>query len=76
MARVTEKIPVKVDDRTIEVVHDGIMPYNEWSNEGKARLHKWVRDGLEEGKTGDWLPFANFESTVAWGDHEYNNKEV
>lgn len=73
MSRIKEtiKISVKVKNQRIEkvvnVFHDGIKPFKDWPKESKQDLKDWVQDGMDQGKTDNWLPFANFEATV-----EYN----
>jgi hypothetical protein len=67
----TIKISVKLENQRIEKVvnveHDGIEPFKEWPNESKQALKEWVQNSINEGKKNNWLPFANFESSV-----EYN----
>lgn len=67
----TIKISVKLENQRIEKVvnveHDGIKPFEEWPNESKQALKEWVQNSINEGKKNNWLPFANFESSV-----EYN----
>ncbi len=64
MSRVKENIKIKYKGKTIEVFHDGIKPFKDWTEESKKLLDEWVKESIEKGKEKNWLPFANFESSV------------
>lgn len=72
MSRIKEtiKISVKLKNQRIEKVvnveHDGIEPFNDWPNQSKKDLKDWVQESMDQGKTDNWLPFANFEASVQY----------
>ena len=72
MSRINEKlkISVKLENQRIEkivnVEHDGIEPFKNWPDDSKQALIEWVQNSINEGKTNNWLPFANFESSVQY----------
>jgi len=76
----TIKISVKLENQRIEKVvnveHDGIEPFKEWPNESKQTLKEWVQSGINEGKKNDWLPFANFESSVQYNINTERDKNI
>jgi hypothetical protein len=76
----TIKISVKLENQRIEKVvnveHDGIEPFKEWPNESKQTLKEWVQSGINEGKKNDWLPFANFESSVQYNINTEREKNI
>ena len=76
----TIKISVKLENQRIEKVvnveHDGIEPFKEWPNESKQTLKEWVQSGINKGKKNDWLPFANFESSVQYNINTERDKNI
>ncbi len=82
MSRIKEtiKISVKLENQRIEKVvnveHDGIQPFKDWPNESKQTLKEWVQSGINEGKKNDWLPFANFESSVQYNINTEREKNI
>ncbi len=82
MSRIKEtiKISVKLENQRIEKVvnveHDGIEPFKDWPNESKQTLKEWVQSGINEGKKNDWLPFANFESSVQYNINTEREKNI
>jgi hypothetical protein len=76
----TIKISVKLENQKIQKVvnveHDGIEPFKEWPNESKQTLKEWVQSGINEGKKNDWLPFANFESSVQYNINTEREKNI
>jgi len=64
--RIQETIKIKTEGKTIDVYHDGIKPYKNWTKESQEELKQWVQQTLEEGDTKGWLPFANFEASVSF----------
>ncbi len=66
MSRVKENIIVKYKEKKIKVFHDGIKPHKDWTAESKILLVEWVKESIEKGKEKNWLPFANFESSVSF----------
>lgn len=70
MSRVKENIIIKYKEKKIKVFHDGIKPYKDWTEESKLQLNEWVKESIEKGKEKNWLPFANFESSVSFNFKE------
>lgn len=72
MSRIKEtlKISVKIKNQRIEKIvnvdHDGIQPFKEWPKDSKQALIDWVQESINLGKNENWLPFANFESSVQY----------
>jgi len=66
MARIKETIKIKIENKTIDVYHDGIKQYEDWTQDSKKDLKKWVQETIDKGETKGWLPFANFEASVSF----------
>lgn len=64
--RVNEIIKLEVNGKTIEVRHDGIKAYKDWTNESKDDLFYIVKKHIDKGETEFWMPFANLEASVSF----------
>ena len=66
MSEIKETIKIKIGDKTIDVYHDGIKPYEDWVTDSKQGLQEWVQETIDKGETEGWMPFANFEASVSF----------
>lgn len=62
--RIDEIIKLEVGGATVEVKHEGIKAFKDWTWQSKKDLLDIVTEEIEKGKTEFWMPFANFEASV------------